>query len=405
MASQGARLRPFTFFARLPRGVTNVDLCKIMVQRFTRSELRGVQDFTGGKFEVVFATKAAVDRFIADPVVEIQDQKVRFEYRGSRVKVVRVFHYPVEDSEEELKRVLGAYGQVYAIQRESVPGFPETNSGTRRVRMEMLRDVPNILQVQDRVVRCEYEGVVRQCIRCGGTGHHAAACTTPKCKRCDQFGHEDCDAPCSNCQADHARSACKVRSFAWVVGQASTNSTASASENSGPTSEPEAKSASDAANNPDADSRDSLDSAPGKEEVSAPEPAKNVAGAAAITAALAPAAVEEAAEVAPPLVVEEKPSEPADDGTCSVAPSVVTPKKPRKRRGKRKLFAEEKQAVSKTGLRKASDSEEDTPTLSSTHSPARQKRAVTPTKDSPDSDEEFSSNTDEEQMEDLEQDP
>lgn len=145
MGSQSAWLRSFTLFTRLPRGVTNVDLCKILVQKFTRSELRGVQDFTGGKFEVEFSTKAAVDRFLADPIIEIQEQKIRFEYRGSRVNVVRVFHYPVEDTEEELKRMLGTYGQMHAIQRESVTGVPETYSETRRMRMEMLRDVPNIL--------------------------------------------------------------------------------------------------------------------------------------------------------------------------------------------------------------------------------------------------------------------
>lgn len=218
MASQSVRLRPYTFFARLPRGVTNVDLCKILVTRFTKAELGGVQDFSAGRFEVVFKTKAAVDRFLADPVVEVKEEKVKFEYRGSRAKTVRIFQYPLEESDEELKRVLVAYGTVHAMQRETIPGFADFWSGTRRVRMDMQRPVPNLLRLLDRyVARCEYEGVVHQCVRCGGTGHYAAACSSPKCSRCEQFGHETCDAPCAVCQADHARSECRVKSFAAAL--------------------------------------------------------------------------------------------------------------------------------------------------------------------------------------------
>lgn len=386
-----------------------MDLCKILVQRFSRSELKGVQDFSGGRFEVVFASKAAVDRFLADPVVEIMEQKVRFEFRGSRVKIVRVLNYAIEDPEDELRRALGAYGQVHAIQKESVPGFPETYSGTRRVRMEMLRDVPNILKVHDKCsVRCEYEGVVRQCIRCSGTGHHAAACTTPKCKRCEQFGHENCEAPCANCQGDHARSACRVRSFARVVGQAPNSSDAAALEETVSASAPDVASvepnASDDAERSSAGSRGAVASATPEGEAREPdEEGTKEVSVAAMADAPVPAVVEEAAEVAPPLAAEGKPTAAAGVAAASVAPPLATPKKRRRKPGKRRLFAdEEKTAGSKTGLRKASDSDEAS-TLSSSRSPARQKRAVSPSAVSSGSDAEFSS-TDDDVME-AEQSP
>lgn len=76
MASHNVRLRPYTFFTRLPRGVTNVELRKILVQRFTKAELSGVQDFSAGRFEVVSKTKAAVDCFLANPIVEVREEKV-----------------------------------------------------------------------------------------------------------------------------------------------------------------------------------------------------------------------------------------------------------------------------------------------------------------------------------------
>lgn len=110
------RLRPYTFYARLPREVTNVELVKILVQHFTKAELSGVQDFSGGRFGVVFKTKVAVERFLADPVIEVRDEKVKFEYRGSKVKVVSIFQYPLEEPDDELRRVLSEYGQVHGMQ-------------------------------------------------------------------------------------------------------------------------------------------------------------------------------------------------------------------------------------------------------------------------------------------------
>ncbi|KAH9366773.1 hypothetical protein HPB48_009598 [Haemaphysalis longicornis] len=225
MARQGARLRQYTFFARLPRGVTNVDLVKLLVQRFTKSEFSGVQDFSAGRFEVVFKTKDADDRFLADPAVELRGEQVRFEYRGSRVKIVRVFNYPLEEQDVDLRRVLGGYGSVHAMQRETIAGFTDFLSGTMRVRMDMVRPVPNPVKILDRyVAHFEYEGVVHQCVRCGGTGHYAAACATPKCSCCEQFGHESCEPPCPQCQGNHARYECHVRSFAAAVaGRAATS--------------------------------------------------------------------------------------------------------------------------------------------------------------------------------------
>ncbi|KAH7935215.1 hypothetical protein HPB52_004803 [Rhipicephalus sanguineus] len=58
------QLRPLTFYGRVPKGTTNVDICKELVKRFSPSELKCVQDFGAGRFEVTFATMAAVERFL-----------------------------------------------------------------------------------------------------------------------------------------------------------------------------------------------------------------------------------------------------------------------------------------------------------------------------------------------------
>lgn len=161
-----SRLRPLTFFGRVPKGATNVDICKALVQRFSQSELKSVQDFGAGRFEVTFRTKAAVDRFSADPALKVRDVVVSFEYRGVRAKMVRVFGYPSDLPDQALSSELAVFGKVLGISEECVPGFSSVGTGNRRIRMEMLRPVPNLLRVGDRVIQCEYEGVARLCRRC-----------------------------------------------------------------------------------------------------------------------------------------------------------------------------------------------------------------------------------------------
>ncbi|KAH7969253.1 hypothetical protein HPB52_016298 [Rhipicephalus sanguineus] len=214
------QLRPLTFYGRVPKGTTNVDICKELVKRFSPNELKCVQDFGAGRFEVTFANMAAVERFLAKSVVTVRNVEVKFEYRGVRVKTVRVLGYPADASDSALLNGLAAYGKVLGVGYEHVPDFKSVLTGNRRVRVEMARPVPNLLPVGSRIVQCEYDGVVRQCRRCFFPGHHAADCKVPQCERCAEFGHARCEAVCKRCGEDHALSACKVRTYSSVAARA-----------------------------------------------------------------------------------------------------------------------------------------------------------------------------------------
>ncbi|KAH6925718.1 hypothetical protein HPB50_008903 [Hyalomma asiaticum] len=72
-----SRVHPLTFFGRAPRGTTNTDLCEELVKRFAQTDLRAVQDFGAGRFELVFRTKAMVDRFLADPVLKVRENEIK----------------------------------------------------------------------------------------------------------------------------------------------------------------------------------------------------------------------------------------------------------------------------------------------------------------------------------------
>lgn len=195
MARHNVRLRPYTHSARLMRGVTNIELW------ITKAELSGVQDVSAGRFEVVFKTKAAVDPFLPDLIVEVREEEVRFEYRSSRVNDERVFQYTLEKQDKELRRVLSAYGTVHAIHRETIPAFAEISSVIMRLQMDMAWLVQNLVRVLNRDVMCfEYKGVVHQCVRCGVTATTRLHAPLPSARSVSRLGTR-----CATYRAQRAR--------------------------------------------------------------------------------------------------------------------------------------------------------------------------------------------------------
>ncbi|KAH9359748.1 hypothetical protein HPB48_021307 [Haemaphysalis longicornis] len=99
----------------------------------------------------------------------------------------------------------------------AVPGLA---TGVRYVRLDMVQPVPNFLGVGRYVVQCEYEGVLRVCRRCNGSGHMAADCKALQCSRCGLFDAHDieaCERPCPRCGGDHPIAKCSRPSFAQAL--------------------------------------------------------------------------------------------------------------------------------------------------------------------------------------------
>ncbi|KAL3237880.1 hypothetical protein MRX96_048155 [Rhipicephalus microplus] len=204
-----SRVRPMTFAGRVPNGTTKLELAKAFLERFTENDLKSVQDLGGSNFEVTFRNKVAVDRFLADSaIIKVKETDIRFEYRGPWTVFVRVYEYPADASNKVLRRALEVYGKVKNISNENLTGLRIT-SGNRRARMELRFPLPNITDVGGHVVRCEYDGVVRLCRKCRLPGHERKMCATPRCARCQQWGHPTCDAPCKRCGGDHPPHLCK----------------------------------------------------------------------------------------------------------------------------------------------------------------------------------------------------
>lgn len=211
--------RPLVFYAVVPRGVSTAEVGKALLKRFTLHDVHGVQDFQSGRTEVLFKHMKAVERMLSEPTLRVGEHSIRFSYRGSREKTIRVISYPMDASDEQLKSALSAFGRVVELKRETHRAVPGLGTGVRIARIEMAEPVPNFLGIGRHVVQCEYEGVLRVCRRCDAGGHMAVECTAVQCSRCRLFGHEGetCTNACTRCGGDHPFSQCPRKSFVDVV--------------------------------------------------------------------------------------------------------------------------------------------------------------------------------------------
>lgn len=61
--------------------------------QFNQGEIRGIQDYEGGRMEVYLKTTQGVERLLAEPVLKLHDHvDVFFEYRGVRTSYVHGGH-------------------------------------------------------------------------------------------------------------------------------------------------------------------------------------------------------------------------------------------------------------------------------------------------------------------------
>ncbi|KAH8026973.1 hypothetical protein HPB51_000585 [Rhipicephalus microplus] len=127
-----SQIRPQVHYAHMPKGVGSADICRELVKHFKLSELKCVQKYGMGKFEVTFANDEASRRFSDNPVLAIHDARIRFQYRGVRVKVVRVTGFPADADVRIIAQLLGMYGVVLDVSREESAFLQGVLSGIPR---------------------------------------------------------------------------------------------------------------------------------------------------------------------------------------------------------------------------------------------------------------------------------
>lgn len=87
----------------------------------------------------MFKNMKAVEKMLSDPTIAVGEHKIRFTYRGSHKKVIRVSSYPMDPSDDQLKCAFSAFGRVAEVRCETMRAVPGLPTGIRYVRLEMLQ--------------------------------------------------------------------------------------------------------------------------------------------------------------------------------------------------------------------------------------------------------------------------
>ncbi|KAL1416828.1 hypothetical protein MTO96_027426 [Rhipicephalus appendiculatus] len=184
--------------------------------------LKSLQHQGGTKFCIAVATATAAAKLSTRGSFVLNGAAVPVAQVGPQVVAVTVFRCPLFLGDASLAAAFSQYGKVIDVHEQTFKGRQHVGNSLRVVRLEMSKPVPNFLTVQGHRVMCDYRGVTKVCSRCAHEGHVGKDCHTPRCARCEAFGHDTtgCSAPCRRCGGEHATADClQPRSYAAAAGE------------------------------------------------------------------------------------------------------------------------------------------------------------------------------------------
>lgn len=217
--SKPIRKSIFTLFVN-DQKVPFAEIAIGLLKRVNRSEVKSLQHYGFGRYELNVLSEEAIKRLYENPVVDIQGKDYYLRYMGATSTDVSVFYYPSDEPLENLKKRMSQYGEVRSLRigKYRNKDIDCWETGVIHLKMEIQKEIPNFVQYNDKVIQCEYQGVKRVCRKCCLEGHLSSQCKTPKCSRCGYFGHESCGRPCPRCSENHPVTQCKKKTFAAALG-------------------------------------------------------------------------------------------------------------------------------------------------------------------------------------------
>ena len=109
---------------------------------------------------------------------------------GPRSRVVYVRDCPVQVSDLSVRKLLAPYGDVRKVIQVPHNNFPQISSGTRKVTMSVVKEIPLILRLMGFDCRVWYAGQPSVCPIYRKSRHRAKQCPHhEKCRRCHKPRH------------------------------------------------------------------------------------------------------------------------------------------------------------------------------------------------------------------------
>ncbi len=181
-----------------PAGTLSSDVAKWLVDFFvaeTGHPIASVQEFSGKIARVTFGPGGEAHKawFLSKGEIVINDVKCEIILPAPpppSYKNVVVFQYPYEMGNDILAKELSAFGNVQSVRFQKWTNMPDVCTGTRLVRMTLLKPIPRFISVQGVRVKVWFRGQPIICDICRKDGHRAASCPDKgKCFHCHEAGH------------------------------------------------------------------------------------------------------------------------------------------------------------------------------------------------------------------------
>ena len=148
-----------------------------------------IQFVPNGIVRVTFKESAQCDAALASGV-SFRGSKLRVSPVDARTRLVYVRDLPAEVPDESVSAFLRQYGIVHSLSPQFHPGFPDVATGTRVVKVTLMKDLPSSVRIAGLDVRLWYQGQPRACPVCRQFGHRVRDCPlNGLCRRCRQPGH------------------------------------------------------------------------------------------------------------------------------------------------------------------------------------------------------------------------
>ena len=153
------------------------------------SDVTCIQFLEQSKVRISFASAESASRLL-ESGLDVTTHVLPVLPADPRVRVVYVRDCPIEVSDDAVEEMLSPFGAVRKVTQVLHKGSPRISSGTRKVLMSVVKDIPLVLRVMGFDCRVWYAGQPAVCPICGKPGHRARKCPDHgKCRRCHRPGH------------------------------------------------------------------------------------------------------------------------------------------------------------------------------------------------------------------------
>ena len=148
-----------------------------------------IQFLSQGKVRITFESAESVSAMMEEQL-KFNGVSLPVQSADPRSRLVYLRDCPSEVSDAAVRQLLAPYGAVREVTTVHHNKFPRISTGTRRISMSVVRDIPSSLRVMGFDCRVWYPGQPSLCPICRKPGHPVKKCPDHgKCRRCHQPGH------------------------------------------------------------------------------------------------------------------------------------------------------------------------------------------------------------------------